>query len=68
MNTNRHEFISGRAGLALEIDYGSAGDFHTVALREDGTLWAWGHNGFGQLGIDPIRQVLGGAVWGPPRE
>jgi alpha-tubulin suppressor-like RCC1 family protein len=23
---------------------------HSVALREDGTLWAWGYNGYGQLG------------------
>lgn len=23
---------------------------HTVALKEDGTVWAWGNNGFGQLG------------------
>jgi hypothetical protein len=23
---------------------------HTVALREEGTLWTWGHNNYGQLG------------------
>jgi alpha-tubulin suppressor-like RCC1 family protein len=28
----------------------SAGDFHTVALKSDGTLWAWGWNYYGQLG------------------
>jgi len=28
----------------------SAGFAHTVALRTDGTLWAWGRNIFGQLG------------------
>jgi alpha-tubulin suppressor-like RCC1 family protein len=28
----------------------SAGDFHTMALKSDGTVWAWGNNGFGQLG------------------
>jgi alpha-tubulin suppressor-like RCC1 family protein len=39
---------------------------HTLALREDGTLWGWGSDGHGQLGISPWRQVLGGAVWGPP--
>ncbi|OGO84465.1 MAG: hypothetical protein A2Y22_05510 [Clostridiales bacterium GWD2_32_59] len=28
----------------------AAGDNHTVALREDGTVYAWGYNGNGQLG------------------
>lgn len=28
----------------------SAGDRHTLAIRSDGTLWAWGRNNFGQLG------------------
>ncbi len=33
-----------------EIVRTSAGEFHTVALRKDGTVWAWGCNGYGQLG------------------
>ena len=28
----------------------SAGDHHTLAIREDGTVWAWGRNSDGQLG------------------
>ena len=28
----------------------AAGSWHTVALREDGTVWAWGQNIDGQLG------------------
>ncbi len=28
----------------------AAGNTHTLALKTDGTLWAWGGNDFGQLG------------------
>lgn len=28
----------------------SAGDAHSIALKDDGTVWAWGNNRFGQLG------------------
>lgn len=27
-----------------------AGEAHTVAIKKDGTLWAWGSNQDGQLG------------------
>ena len=28
----------------------AAGYEYTIALKSDGTLWAWGYNGYGQLG------------------
>ncbi len=28
----------------------AGGGGHTVALKSDGTVWAWGYNGYGQLG------------------
>jgi len=29
----------------------SCGGYHTIAIKTDGTLWAWGENGYGQLGL-----------------
>ncbi|CAH1368480.1 hypothetical protein MTP99_009912 [Tenebrio molitor] len=31
----------------------ASGQHHTVVLKEDGTVFSWGENKFGQLGIDP---------------
>lgn len=33
----------------------ATGTDHTVAVRDDGTLWAWGLNNYGQLGTDSTR-------------
>ena len=30
----------------------SVGEFHALAIRTDGTLWVWGYNAQGQLGIN----------------
>ncbi len=37
------------SGLA-KITAITTGDFHTLALKSDGTVWAWGRNNFSQLG------------------
>lgn len=34
-------------GFRAGVDLGGG---HSVAVKRDGTVWAWGHNGFGQLG------------------
>jgi len=36
--------------VAIGINAVSAGHYHTVAIKSDGTLWAWGNNNFSQLG------------------
>src|SRR5262249_48996118 len=43
--------------LGMPIPRFSAGDSHTVALRTDGTLWAWGANNSGQLGIGTFKNT-----------
>jgi alpha-tubulin suppressor-like RCC1 family protein len=49
----------------------SCGRLHTTAIKTDGTLWTWGLNAYGQLGINnttspictPITTFAGGTNW-----
>lgn len=43
------------SGAVLAV---AAGTGHTVAILEDGTLWVWGRNDQGQLGLDPDTAAL----------
>ena len=38
------------ASTVLKTVQVSAGDFHSLAIDQDGNTWAWGHNDYGQLG------------------
>lgn len=49
-----------------------SGQTHSLAIKTDGTLWAWGFNGFGNLGINditcrayssPVQTMSGGTNW-----
>ena len=56
------------ASVACE-DIDSGGDAYTLALQTDGTLWAWGYNELGELGVgDNVgratpTQVDPGSTW-----
>ncbi|MDT8308801.1 MAG: PKD domain-containing protein [Bacteroidales bacterium] len=43
-------------GMMTDIIAIDAGAVHTLALRTDGTVWAWGGNSSGQLGINSLVQ------------
>ena len=36
----------------------SGGNYHTLALKSDGTVWAWGNNAYGQIGDGTKTQRL----------
>ena len=47
----------------------AAGGFHSLAIRNDGTVWAWGNNNWGQLGDgttvrrpNPVQVMINGTT------
>ena len=51
----------------VQVDVGYT---HSAAIKNNGTLWCWGYNDYGQLGIDnttekssPIQTIAGGTNW-----
>jgi len=55
MLTQAFRVISGPAALIAQADV-AAGFDHSLALRVDGTVWAWGDNSYGQLGDGTTQQ------------
>jgi len=47
--TNRN--VPTQVGTGTSWAYVVAGRFHSLAVKTDGTLWGWGYNPFGQLGV-----------------
>jgi alpha-tubulin suppressor-like RCC1 family protein len=39
------------------------GFWHTLALKSDGTVWAWGNNDYGQLGNGSVTPQYGGVAY-----
>ncbi len=48
--------ISSLTGLSGAISI-SAGDYHSLAIKADHTVWAWGDNSFGQLGNGTLNNT-----------
>lgn len=42
--------VTDQSGAAISVETVAAGTFHTLAIADDGSLWAWGRNESGQLG------------------
>ena len=69
--------ISGRSSPVQTIAAGtnwkqvSCGQYHTVAIKTDGSLWSFGFGGFGQLGdsnsttvrSSPVQTIAAGTNW-----
>ena len=67
INRNMPVQVSGGGNTWVGI---AAGGYHTVALKSDGSLWAWGYNFPGQLGDGttinrnmPVQVSRGGNTW-----
>jgi alpha-tubulin suppressor-like RCC1 family protein len=53
-----------------QVSCGTGSGERTAALKTDGTLWTWGSNPFGELGVNdttarstPVTTLLGGNNW-----
>ncbi|MFC1482170.1 RCC1 domain-containing protein [Myxococcota bacterium] len=62
----------GGLGFVTDVAYLDAGGHSSCAVKTDGTVWCWGHNDHGQLGIStatassssPVQvQLLADAAW-----
>ena len=70
-NTPMQVLGAGGSGVLSGIVAIAADNGESVALKSDGTVWAWGYNGFGQFGINsagieantPVESLISSASW-----
>lgn len=55
IGTQEHQNSPVQIGTASDWVQVEAGNNHTLALKEDGSLWVWGQNARGQLGIGTLE-------------
>jgi alpha-tubulin suppressor-like RCC1 family protein len=59
--TNRNTSVQvrgqGGTGYLTNVIAVAAGAYHALALKSDGTVWAWGYNGDGQLGVGNTSSI-----------
>lgn len=71
----------GVSGLSsADVKTVAGGDYHSLALKSDGTVWAWGDNYYGQLGdgtttnsnvpvtvsnLSGVTSIAGGSFYSP---
>lgn len=52
------EFNSADTRKRVKIVELSAGAYHSLALSDDGSVWSWGHNTYGQLGVNGENSMV----------
>jgi alpha-tubulin suppressor-like RCC1 family protein len=52
-------------GFLTDVAAVAGGGYHSLALKKDGTVWAWGNDGFGQLGTSTGNGTTPAQVVGP---
>lgn len=57
-STSTYRSTPGQVGSDTDWRAAAAGAFHSLAIKSDGTLWAWGYNAYGQLGDGTETQRL----------
>lgn len=50
--------IPTQVGASTDWEKISAGSYHSLAIKNDGTLWAWGSNNSNSLGIGTGNQII----------